>query len=126
MTQFHIMDLMSNVWPPPGMQAGMNLTIGPNGLEISGGGPGGGNWGQSVIPFALPLGEDSVTVTGQTGITANSRIVATIYAHNDIVLAQDFLAPIISNIVPGVGFKITVRPTLGTFLSQVRVNWSWS
>jgi hypothetical protein len=83
------------------------------------------NSGQATIPFATPLPEDSITITGQVGITTGSTIIACIYANNDDVYAQDWQPLIIKDIVAGTSFKIVLRPAAGLFSGPVLVNWSW-
>lgn len=87
---------------------------------------GGGHTGQETIPFATWLTEDSVTVTGQTGILANSKVNVSLYANSDDVHAQDWRPPAAINIVAGTGFDIKIRPEIGTFKGDVKVNWAWT
>lgn len=86
---------------------------------------GSGNGGQATIAFASYLTEDSIAVTGQTSLIASSAISATIYADNDDVYAQDWSAPIVRNVVAGTGFTLTLRPRVGTFKGNVKLNWTW-
>lgn len=79
--------------------------------------------GQSTVPFATFLPEGEVVVTGQTGITASSYIQASVYADNDDVYSQTWDTPIIRNIVVGTGFSIVLRPDIGQFKGNVKVNW---
>ncbi len=92
---------------------------------VVGGGPSGGNFGLATIPFASWLNEDSVSVTGQAGISGTSKILASLYADNDDVYAQDWRPPIIRNVVAGVGFDICLRPEIGSFKGNMKINWSW-
>jgi len=87
---------------------------------------GAGNFGEATIPFAAWLTEDTITVTGQTSILATSKILCSIYAENDDIYAQDWRTPLIRNIVPGVGFDITLRSEIGAFKGGVKMNWTWS
>lgn len=81
--------------------------------------------GQSTVAFSTFKGEDSVTVTGQTGLTSNSRITACIYADTDDVYAQDWHQVAVRNQSAGNGFDLVVRPALGTFKGAVKVNWGY-
>lgn len=89
------------------------------------GGVGGGNYGQAVVPFAAFASEDSVAVIGQLTITPTSRVTLTLLADSDDVVAQDWAAPYVSNLIAGVGFTVNVRAALGTFKGSVKCNWSW-
>ena len=82
--------------------------------------------GIAVIPFATWLSEDTVTVTGQLGLKADSKIQRSLVSDNDDVYAQDWFPPLIRNIVPDVGFDITIRPAAGVFKGPVSINWSWT
>jgi hypothetical protein len=82
--------------------------------------------GVAAIPFATFLSESKVTVSGQPGILTNSSIIAQIIADNDDVLATDWNAPLITNIVAGTGFDIVLRPSLGSYKGSVNVAWHWS
>ena len=79
--------------------------------------------GQAVVPFATFLNEDTVTVSGQSGLSSTSKIVAQIYATNDDVYAQDWYAPIIRNIT-ATSFDVVARCDIGTFKGNVTVNWN--
>ncbi len=83
-----------------------------------------GTSGQATVPFASMLSEDSITVTGVSGVRDTSAIVAQVYADNDDVYAQDWVAPVVRNIVAGVGFDLVLRPLFGLFAGPVKVNWS--
>ncbi len=90
------------------------------------GGPGGSaTVGQATIPFASFLTEDSVVVTGQSALTTNSRITATIYADNEDVVFQGWLPPMVSAVVAGVGFTVGIRPDFGNFKGPVKINWGY-
>lgn len=115
---------------PPG-QDGTNGAPGQDGADGQDGAPGqagppgnGVTAGLATVPFAVWLGEDRVTVTGIAGVTANSRITATIAAAADDVYAQDWAAPMVRNVVPGQGFDLVLRPATGTFKGPVAVHWS--
>ncbi len=89
-------------------------------------GGGATNFGQATIPFASWLTEDKISVTGQASILATSKILASIYADNEDVYAQDWRPPIIRNVVAGAGFDVTLRPEIGTFKGNVKINWTWA
>ena len=82
--------------------------------------------GQATIPFATWLSEDSVAVTGQTDLLADSKIQKSIVADNDDIYAQVWDPPVITNQIAGVGFTIVLRPSVGAFKGAVKINWSWS
>ena len=84
-----------------------------------------GNYGQAIIPFATWLHEDIATIS-DTGILATSKILASIYADNDDIYAQDWHEPTIKSIIAGVGFDIVLRPIVGTFKGAVKMNWTWN
>ena len=89
-------------------------------------GGGAGNFGQATIPFANWLTEDAISVIGQTGLLATAKILASIYADNDDVYAQDWRSPIVRNVVAGVGFDVALRPEIGMFKGGAKINWTWS
>ncbi len=97
------------------------------GTPGSPGSPGanGGNYGQSTIPFASWLSEDSITITGQTGLQATAKIIASIYANQDDIYAQDWRTLIVKDVVENSGFAIILRPEIGTFKGAVPIQWSW-
>ena len=82
--------------------------------------------GVATVPFAAWSNEDSIAIVGQTSMLATAKIQRSLVATNDDVYAQDWLAPLITNIVAGVGFTIVVRTAQGTFKGPVNVNWSWT
>jgi len=81
--------------------------------------------GQATIPFATFLKQDSVAVTGQTNIVAGSLIFANVFADNDDVLSQEWQPVLISNLVVGTGFTLTLMTTSGKFKGPVKINWFW-
>ncbi len=87
---------------------------------------GSGNFGQATIPFASWKSEDKVSVVGQAAILATAKILVSLYADTDDVYAQEWHPPVVRNIVAGTGFDIEIRPDIGTFKGNVKVNWTWS
>lgn len=81
--------------------------------------------GVATVPFASYLTEDTIAVTGQAALTANSRIVAQVYADTDDVLAQDWYPVAVKSVVAGTGFTLSLRPNIGTFKGSVKLNWMW-
>lgn len=81
--------------------------------------------GQASIPFAVPLASDSVTVSGQEHLAADSVILLTIYGDGAGVIAQGWLAPIVKNVIAGTSFDILLRTVTGVFTGPVKVNWSY-
>lgn len=98
---------------------------GPPGTEGTSSGPS-ANVGTATVTFATRLLEQRATVTGQTSITATSRILLTIQsAGDDNVSAQEWCAPVVESLVAGTGFTILVKPKSGRFAGTVTVHWSW-
>ena len=81
--------------------------------------------GQATIPFASYLTEDVIAVTGQASLLPDSAITCAVYADNDDVLAQDWWPPVIKSVVSGTGFTLSLRPRVGNFKGNVKVNWNW-
>jgi uncharacterized protein (DUF697 family) len=81
--------------------------------------------GQATIPFASWLGEDSVAVIGQTTMSATAKVQRSLVADNDDVYAQDWLPPLVMDIIAGVGFTLLLRTAQGSFKGPVKINWSW-
>ena len=80
--------------------------------------------GTAVLPFVWDS-EMKATVTGQYLLKSSSRITATIISNTDDIYAQDWLSPIVRNVVVGVGFDVLLRPLYGTFKGNVTVSWLW-
>lgn len=81
--------------------------------------------GIATIPFTDFECEDSVSVVGQVGMLATAVILCSVIAGNDDIIAQDWFAPIITNVVANTGFKISLKPHDGDFKGPVTLNWSW-
>jgi hypothetical protein len=84
-----------------------------------------GAFGQATVPFAAWLAEDSVVIVGQAYLKAASVISATIISTNDDTYAQAWNEPLIRDVIPGTGFTIMVKPAVGSFKGNVRVDWFW-
>lgn len=65
----------------------------------------------------------TATITGQSTVTTDTRIVATIYADSDDVLAEDWNAVKVFNIVVGVGFSVLACCRQGRFNGTLQVDW---
>lgn len=81
--------------------------------------------GKAVVPFTDFEVEDSVVIVGQLGISAGSIIRISIRADNDDVYAQDWCAPIVREVIAGIGFTVTIRPVSGCFRGPVNLDWGW-
>lgn len=79
--------------------------------------------GQVVVSFSSFLSESVATVSGQTGLSSASNIVAQIYATNDDVYAQDWIPLLVRNIT-STSFDVVARCNKGTFMGSVTVNWN--
>ncbi len=72
----------------------------------------------------------SVTVSGQTDITADSRVQAWVGAYDsadhtlDEHIIEDF-AIVAGRIEPGVGFTIYVTPRMGVATGVYNIQWMW-
>jgi hypothetical protein len=82
--------------------------------------------GTATIPFATWKNEDSIVITGQTGMLATANIQRSLVSDNDDIIAQDWNPPLITDIIAGTGFTINLRPAYGSFKGGVKVNWSWT
>lgn len=91
-----------------------------------------GSFVSGVSTFAHPNTEASVTVTGQTAITANSFVEAWIRAepagstnHSMDEHYVENIKIIAGNITAGVGFEIRGECLLGGTYGTFTVNWVW-
>jgi NADPH:quinone reductase-like Zn-dependent oxidoreductase len=96
---------------------------------------GGGGVGTAVLNFGADPGTDAatVTVTGQTGITAASHVEAWFMADStaentadDHSLAQSLVRLTARNIVAGTGFGIDADVQGGQVSGTMKVHWVWN
>lgn len=95
----------------------------------AGGGGGGLTTGSSEISLTGTI--NRLTVTGQAGVTAGSKVMAWLgstTADNDAethILASGFLGVVVSNIVPGTGFTLNILNEDDAFTGLFQVHWSY-
>jgi len=106
--------------------AGQVLTVVAGAPAWTAMGTGATNVGQATAAFASYLTEDTIAVAGQAALLAGSSINASIYADNDDVLAQDWYPVVVKSVVAGTGFTLSLRPHVGTFKGNVKINWQWA
>ena len=90
--------------------------------------------GTATVNFGTPASNDtttSVAVAGQSGILSTSviqvakRVEATADHSADEVLAENWEVEV-GNIVPGVGFTIYAKCTVGRTYGRFNVDWAWN
>lgn len=104
-------------------------------IDVATGGGGGTtvHAGIATVDFGAPPDNDVtalVVVTGQSGILATSKITvakrveATPDHTADEVFAENW-EPVAGSIVPGVGFTIYAKCTVGTTNGRFNISWEW-
>lgn len=100
-------------------------------VSISGGGGGSANVGKTTVNFGPASADATVTVTGQTSIGSSSTVavfkepLTTATNTADDTIYDEFDVSY-RDIVPGVGFTIVARASLGLCHGSHQVGWSWS
>lgn len=88
--------------------------------------------GSTTVNFGSGALEATAVITGQSGLTSTNLVEAwaraneTVGSFNDDSAWVEQMTVYATNIIPGTGFTIVVKPALRTAVGVYNVGWVWN